>query len=79
MLFRSRVWSWAAARFGTADAFFRQAFVWNWCPLAFMAESGANLTPDKLPRTGRGAAGRRRTIAAGREQGGRRHEQDQRS
>jgi single-strand selective monofunctional uracil DNA glycosylase len=23
--------------------------VWNWCPLAFMAASGANLTPDKLP------------------------------
>jgi single-strand selective monofunctional uracil DNA glycosylase len=51
----ARVWTWAAARFGTADAFFRQAFVWNWCPLAFMADSGANLTPDKLPRTGRGA------------------------
>jgi single-strand selective monofunctional uracil DNA glycosylase len=33
--------------------------VWNWCPLAFMAASGANLTPDKLPRTGRAAAAQR--------------------
>ncbi|MFM8699370.1 MAG: uracil-DNA glycosylase family protein [Phycisphaerales bacterium] len=52
----ARVWGWARARFGTPEAFFRAAFVWNWCPLAFMAASGANLTPDKLPRTGRAAA-----------------------
>ena len=51
----ARVWSWARGRFATADAFFENAFVWNWCPLAFMSESGANLTPDKLPKTGRGA------------------------
>lgn len=52
----ARVWLWARERFGTADAFFRDAFIWNWCPLAFMSETGANLTPDKLPRVGRGAA-----------------------
>ncbi|MFM8699096.1 MAG: single-stranded DNA-binding protein, partial [Phycisphaerales bacterium] len=52
----ARVWGWARARFGTPEAFFRAAFVWNWCPLAFMAASGANLTPDKLPCTGRAAA-----------------------
>lgn len=52
----ARVWAWARDRFKTADAFFHEAFIWNWCPLAFMSESGANLTPDKLPRTGRGAA-----------------------
>ena len=52
----ARVWGWARARFGTPEAFFRSAFVWNWCPLAFMEASGANLTPDKLPRTGRAAA-----------------------
>jgi single-strand selective monofunctional uracil DNA glycosylase len=51
----ARVWGWARERFGTREAFFREAFVWNWCPLAFMAESGANLTPDKLPRTGANA------------------------
>jgi single-strand selective monofunctional uracil DNA glycosylase len=55
----ARVWGWARARFGTREAFFRTAFVWNWCPLAFMAASGANLTPDKLPRTGRAAAAHR--------------------
>jgi len=60
----ARVWAWAADRFGSADAFFRHAFVWNWCPLAFMAASGANLTPDKLPRTGRGAAAMRALEAA---------------
>jgi single-strand selective monofunctional uracil DNA glycosylase len=60
----ARVWAWAAARFGTPDAFFRHAFVWNWCPLAFMAASGANLTPDKLPRTGRGVAAMKSLEAA---------------
>jgi single-strand selective monofunctional uracil DNA glycosylase len=49
------VWTWARERFGTREAFFREAFVWNWCPLAFVAASGANLTPDKLPRTGAGS------------------------
>ncbi len=52
----ARVWAWARERFGTADAFFDGAFIWNWCPLAFLAASGANLTPDKLPRAGRGSA-----------------------
>lgn len=43
-----RVWEWVASRFGTADAFFQRFFVWNWCPLAFMEDSGRNRTPDKL-------------------------------
>ncbi len=51
----ARVWSWARDRFGTRERFFRRAFVWNWCPLAFMAESGANLTPDRLPKAGPGS------------------------
>jgi len=45
----SRVWGWARARFGTPDAFFARFFVANYCPLAFMTESGANFTPDRLP------------------------------
>jgi len=45
----ARLWGWARDRFGTADAFFDRFFVWNYCPLSFMVESGANLTPDKLP------------------------------
>ncbi|MCC5806550.1 MAG: single-stranded DNA-binding protein [Opitutales bacterium] len=44
-----RLWGLFAARFGTADAFFADHFVANYCPLVFMAETGANITPDKLP------------------------------
>ncbi len=44
-----RLWGLFAERFGTAAAFFGDHFVANYCPLVFMAESGANLTPDKLP------------------------------
>jgi single-strand selective monofunctional uracil DNA glycosylase len=38
------------ARFGSPDAFARRFFVANYCPLAFVGESGANVTPDKLPK-----------------------------
>ncbi len=44
-----RVWAWAAARFGSAEKFFRECFVLNYCPLVFLEESGRNFTPDKLP------------------------------
>ena len=43
-----RLWGLFSDRFGTADAFFRDHFVVNYCPLAFMASTGANITPDKL-------------------------------
>jgi single-strand selective monofunctional uracil DNA glycosylase len=45
----SRLWGWAKAELGTAEAFFARFFVANYCPLAFMEMSGRNLTPDKLP------------------------------
>ncbi|MGD0836358.1 MAG: uracil-DNA glycosylase family protein [Polyangia bacterium] len=45
----TRLWSWAKEEFGTAERFFRRFFVANYCPLVFMAASGRNLTPDKLP------------------------------
>ena len=51
----ARVWGWAKDRFGTPEAFFEQFFVWNWCPLAFLEESGRNRTPDKLPAAERTA------------------------
>jgi single-strand selective monofunctional uracil DNA glycosylase len=38
-----------AKRFGTPDKFFREHFVANYCPLAFLEETGRNRTPDKLP------------------------------
>ena len=51
----ARLWGWAKARFGTPERFFARFFVWNWCPLGFLSESGANLTPDKLPAAERAA------------------------
>lgn len=44
----ARLWGWAQARFGTPDAFFARFFVANYCPLAFMEESGRNFVPEKL-------------------------------
>jgi single-strand selective monofunctional uracil DNA glycosylase len=44
-----RLWGWAAARFGSAQAFFAHSFVLNWCPLVFLEASGRNFTPDRLP------------------------------
>ena len=44
-----RLWGLFADRFGSSDAFFMDHFVANFCPLAFMEESGRNRTPDKLP------------------------------
>lgn len=44
-----RLWGWARDRCVTPDRFFARFFVWNYCPLAFMEESGKNRTPDKLP------------------------------
>jgi single-strand selective monofunctional uracil DNA glycosylase len=43
-----RLWSLFAQRFGTADDFFADHFVANYCPLAFF-DNARNLTPDKLP------------------------------
>ena len=44
-----RLWGLFAQRFGTAEAFFRDHFVLNYCPLVWMSASGANLTPGQLP------------------------------
>ncbi len=44
-----RLWGWAKDRYRTPDAFFRRFFIWNYCPLAFLEETGRNRTPDKLP------------------------------
>ena len=43
-----RLWGLFADRFGTADAFFKDHFVLNFCPLVWMGPTGVNLTPDKL-------------------------------
>ena len=44
-----RLWGLFAARYPVAADFFADHFVVNYCPLAFMEETGANRTPDKLP------------------------------
>lgn len=51
----ARLWGWARARFETPERFFARFFVWNYCPLVFMTESGKNHTPDKLPAAERAA------------------------
>jgi single-strand selective monofunctional uracil DNA glycosylase len=43
-----RLWGLFADRFGKAQNFFKEHFVANYCPLVFMSETGANITPDKL-------------------------------
>lgn len=43
-----RLWGLFRERFGTAEAFFADHFVANYCPLAFF-DGARNLTPDKLP------------------------------
>ena len=45
-----RLWGFAQDRFGSPEKFFEHFFVVNYCPLTFMEESGANRTPDKLPK-----------------------------
>ncbi|MEO0513671.1 MAG: uracil-DNA glycosylase family protein [Planctomycetota bacterium] len=44
-----RVWELMQQRFGPPEAFFKDHFVTNYCPLVFMEASGKNRTPDKLP------------------------------
>jgi single-strand selective monofunctional uracil DNA glycosylase len=49
-----RLWGWAAATFGSPEAFFRNILVANYCPLQFLEASGRNLTPDRLRSADRG-------------------------
>lgn len=44
-----RLWGLFQQRFDTAEKFFAEHFVANYCPLVFMEETGRNRTPDKLP------------------------------
>lgn len=43
-----RLWGAFQKRHPRAEDFFARAFVLNYCPLLFVSESGANVTPDKL-------------------------------
>lgn len=44
-----RLWGLMQDRFKTPKRFFKEHLVANYCPLAFMEESGRNRTPDHLP------------------------------
>ncbi|HEY5956071.1 MAG TPA: uracil-DNA glycosylase family protein [Polyangiaceae bacterium] len=46
----TRVWGFVKERYCSPDAFFKVAFVWNYCPLCFMEASGKNRTPDQLSK-----------------------------
>lgn len=45
----ARVWGTIEAHWKKPEAFFRDHYIANYCPLVFMEESGRNRTPDKLP------------------------------
>ena len=36
--------------YGTAEEFFKHAYVANYCPLIWMSETGSNITPTQLPK-----------------------------
>ncbi|QDV66191.1 uracil-DNA glycosylase family protein [Crateriforma conspicua] len=44
-----RLWGYFRDQFQTAQRFFDEHFVTNYCPLVFMESGGRNRTPDKLP------------------------------
>jgi single-strand selective monofunctional uracil DNA glycosylase len=50
-----RLWGLFQERFKTPERFFKSHFVVNYCPLAFLEETGRNFTPDKLPAGERAA------------------------
>ena len=45
-----RLWGYFAERYPKVEDFFADHFVSNYCPLVWMSETGANITPDKLPK-----------------------------
>lgn len=51
----ARLWGWARDRFGMPEHFRRHFFVANYCPLAFLAQTGRNITPDAIPIAQRSA------------------------
>jgi len=45
----ARLWGAIANHWRRPEAFFRDHFIANYCPLVFMEATGRNRTPDKLP------------------------------
>ena len=44
-----RLWGLFSEKYPQAEDFFAEHFVANYCRLVWMSETGANITPDKLP------------------------------
>jgi len=51
----TRLWGAIEAAFGTPERFFEACYIANYCPLAFLEESGRNRIPEKLPAAERNA------------------------
>lgn len=51
----NRLYSWADARWGSAERFFGEFYIANYCPLLFFDEDGTNLTPPQLRKSETGA------------------------
>jgi len=45
-----RLWGYFEEKYPEAGGFFKEHFVLNYCPLVWMSETGANITPDKLTK-----------------------------
>ena len=45
----ARLWGFFQQQYGDSAAFFKECYVSNYCPLLFLRDSGANLTPVQLP------------------------------
>lgn len=45
-----RLWGLFEELYGTAEAFFADSYVANYCPLIWMSETGSNITPTQLPK-----------------------------
>ena len=48
-----RLWALMRSHYGSPDAFSRDAFVSNYCPLLFLDAAGSNITPDKIHKDDR--------------------------
>ena len=48
-----RLWALMRSHYGSPDAFSRDAFVSNYCPLLFLDAAGRNITPDKIHKDDR--------------------------
>ena len=46
-----RLWGYFSGLYPEAELFFRNNFVLNYCPLMWMSETGANVTPDKIAKS----------------------------